>query len=478
MSVRQFDMRSIHSMEERFVPPQPGGVYVTQDGREPTELSFRLSPDVRKLLGKAFSRGEVAGLQEAGALLQTAGSSDKRFIPLEVRFAHDECQLNAYDVNSCLERLSITCSAKDRHQVATAIKGVCEIFDRVVAELEQFPAHPRLFRFGEFFPSKGIIKLVLDAAEQTATSDGAGEALKSKLCYSYEWKGAFPQKNPADESHAEDAGKSALGNQATTELNAPCKTVVKRDGSVWRVPAISLSDVKQAFTWVVSVAQKGEGSHATGESVLFLCHAVQDVLSKLGMMTGDGYERVPGTRLFTKLEKAISRVMIEHALLTSSPDELLESARAGALMVAIGGGVLTMDNLDALGVRAADDAHDADGNSYGMEHDRQVQSGLRILRLIRQLSNSDEALQGVLKVYSRQEFSISGAFAGLADSCAKVWQLRDLLDLPVWAVRPEGFQELQNHLAQIISNGRADISEDGKEILWKSAPSASSAAAS
>jgi hypothetical protein len=354
--------------------------------------------------------------------------------------------------------------------------GVCEIFDRVVAELAQFPAHPRLFRFGEFFPSKGIMKLVLDAAEPTATSDEEGELLKSKLRYSYEWKGAFAPETPGEDSHAEDAGSRRLGNQSTTATGSSFSSGVKRDESVWQVPAISLSEVTKAFNWVAKLALHSDRSHIARESVSFLCDAVQDVVARLGMMTGDGYERVPGTRLFTKLEKAISRVMIEHALLTSSPEELLESARAGALMIAIGGGVLTMDNLEALGVMAADDTRAADGNLYGMEHDRQVQSGLRILRLIRQLSNSDEALQGVLRVYNRQEFSVPGAFSGLAESCAMVWQLREVLDVPVWAARPEGFHEFQNHLVQIISNGGAEISKDGKEILWKSTPSASSIA--
>lgn len=483
MSVHQSDI-STHSMEQAFIPPQPGGLYVTHDGREPIELLFRLSPDVRELLNKAFSRIEAGLQQEDMTSPKASGLPSYGFVPLALRFEQEECHLNTFDINSCLERLSMAFATAERHHVATAIKGVCEIFDHVAAQLEQFPAHPRLFRFGELFPSKGIMKLVLDAAEQCPTLVGDGGALQRKLEFSYKWDGDFAPESTVDDSQGEDAGKFGSTDQAGTAHGTVGNEGQKRDGNYWQAPAISLSDVRQAFNSVASVALQGEGAPAAMESILFLCHAVQDVVAKLGMMTGDGYEKVPGTRLFTNFEKAISRVMIEHALLTSSPDELLESAKVGALMVAIGGSVLTKDNLIDLGFKKDNSeligvlpdslTPSVDGNSYGMMLDHQVKSGLRILRLVRQLSNSDVALQGVLEAYNRQEFSVPGAFSGLADSCAKVWQLKALLSLPTWAPRPESFHELQNQLVQIISNGRAEISQDGREITWASAPSASS----
>jgi len=202
----------------------------------------------------------------------------------------------------------------------------------------------------------------------------------------------------------------------------------------------------------------------------FLCHVVQQVASKLALMTGDGYESIPGTKLFSDpdMEKAISRVVIEHALLTSSPSELLETAKVGAVMVAVGGSALTSQQLVDLDVRDAADNH-VDANTYGVTLERQKQSGLRILRLIHQLSTADSSLADVLQLYRKERLLMPEGCAGLEGACARVWELRDLLDLQVWETRPEVYRELQNHLVQIISNGRASLGPSNT-IQWDSLP--------
>lgn len=404
---------------------QSGGIYAGRDGREPREFEFRLSTPVRNLLVQDLFREQLADPVIEGTDV---------FAPRLQSLHQSVSRLNLYDVNRCLESLNPHFGHLNHDTARIAVQGVSEFLSHLCQELKYFPEHPRLFRFGQVFPSKGMMQLALQAAEDAALNrDSLGVTLIEKLRYSFEWNGEFAPQGKA------------------------------LDGRVyWRPPALSLSEFQRACDWIVDYANCHSNSPRGAEALVFLCNAVQEVSTKVSMMTGDGYEKLPGTRLFSTPGKAISRVMIEHALLTSSPAERLESAKVGAILIAIGGSVLTRAEMLALGV-------EVDGNTYGMPFDRQMQSGLRILRLINQLALQDTALSEVLKAYDSPQVQFPGAFSGLIDACGEVWERREVLQAQLWEedkrMAPE-FLCVKDRIVKIISNDCAGLDQSG-EISWR-----------
>lgn len=390
------DMQYLGAGLDNVCLPRPGGVYVSGDGRRPLQVAVRISENARIWLRERVTREFPEAKENEDATTQGTSVSDSPYVPLPKRLLREEATLHSYEIRTCLEHLCSICATKDYEQIPMAVGAVREIFDGVVKELENFPLHPRLFRYREFFPSQGASELFDPASSLLVNSQNVPEGLVD--------------------------GQEDLSART-----------------------ISLRDVKSAFYGVADAALTADGCPNISVSMSFLTHAVEDATAKLAMLTGDGYERIPGTRLFTRYEKAISRVIIEHALLTSSPEELLETVKVGAVMVAIGGGVLSPAQLRNLNVKA-------DHNSFGMEYDRQIQSGLRILKLVRQLSVSDTNLADVLRAYNCTHFTVPGALPELVQLCATVWDHKDVLMRPFWEAKDERCELLQSCLSSIISN--------------------------
>jgi hypothetical protein len=422
----------------------PGGVYVGRDGRPLAELTFHFSPEVQKLLAN--------------------------------QLCDERTTLNSFDVNMCLEQLSRFIGSENPSNVTSALQGVREIFDVLLVELSRLPDHPRLFRFGEVFQTKDWMSLVLDSVPVDGVQTADGVTLVENLRYSHDWKDSFVSDSLTDEQQQDwvdnipDDGRHSPSSEACSDdgmrrTARPVESQQETEGecngkAVWRPPRLSRAQVCLAFDWVNSFAQKNPDTLRITDAMGLLCHLVQQVSSKLATMTGDGYESIPGTRLFSDPEsgKAISRVEIEHALLTSNERELLETAMVGAVMVALGGWALTPSQLGVLGIKA-------DGNTYDMPPVQQLKSGLRVLRLIHQLSTADPLLRDVLRLYGQERLGLPDKYPDLAESCARVWELRDVLDVQLWQPRTSGHYELQNHLISIIIKARALLGPyDGAEI--------------
>jgi len=414
----------------------PGGIYVGRDGSELSEMRFDFSEKVKDLLSRHLAKET----------------------------------LNSFDVNLCLEGLSEAVASEKQERVAIALQGVREIFDHLYDALCKEPDHPRLFRFGEVFQSKQSMSLVLSVAMKEGTQTESGASLVTNLRQAYDWSSGYQPPKLTDEQ----VGKWFAGlNHTNTEAElegSPTSSETSKKKPIWKPPLISRAQVELAFNWVEECALTSKDPQVVSEAMAFLCHAVQQVSSRLAMMTGDGYEAIPGTKLFSdpEKEKAISRVEIEHALLTSTPSELLETAKVAALMIAIGGSALTGEQI-AVACGQDPSKRYVDANTYGMTLERQMQTGLRVLRLIHQLSAADSDLADVLQLYGKERLSIPEGYAGLGESSARVWELRNLLDLQVWESRPEAYRELQSHLVQLVSNGRASLGPSNS-IQWDDVP--------
>jgi hypothetical protein len=191
------------------------------------------------------------------------------------------------------------------------------------------------------------------------------------------------------------------------------------------------------------------------QSVDLLGEITERLTIKLGILHGDRLEHIPGTRLFIPRErKGISRPAIEHALLTSTDEECRETLRVGALMIALGSGMLTLPELRDFGFSG-------DCNTFMMSHGQQIQTGLRIVHLIAGLAERDTHLCNVLQAYSRDAFGIEGLDSRVLTACRKMSQLKKALSSEVITAPQEVIHQCRTLLVELLSNGTHLVADDG-----------------
>jgi hypothetical protein len=391
------------------VPNSGRGIYTTTDGREPMQLTCRFGPEVSKTLVKCVRPSQLAeGLHAFGT-----------FIPLFEQVGLPSANLSLMDFKHCLEKI-IDAYAHDRTiETPEAVAAIGAIYGRVRAALNELPEHPRLLPRREFIDTQGAVRAVTASLGDRESNE--------------QLEGALAAPNLRIEME---------------QYQGPSHSR--------RMSWLSYAQLDFIHTCLSESALQPSGEVPPALFVSLLAEINEKLIDKLAMLHGDGMENIAGTNLFVPRErKAISRAAIEHALLTSTSEQCHETLKVGALMIAIGGGVLTLQELRELG-------HNIDCNFFVLSHEEQLQTGLRILKLLPGLTEGDRGLQSVLQAYSRDGLTVEGMGPEALNLCKQIYgHRRDLSYNVVEGEATKGYQQCRNWLVQLISNGTHHIDADG-----------------
>jgi hypothetical protein len=269
-------------------------------------------------------------------------------------------------------------------ETTEAVAAIGAIYGRLRAALNELPEHPRLLPRREFIDTQGAVRAVtasLRDRESNAQLEGTLAAPNLRIEME-QYQGA---------SHSR------------------------------RMSWLSYAQLDFIHTCLSESALQPSGEVPPALFVSLLAEINEKLIDKLAMLHGDGMENIAGTNLFVPRErKAISRAAIEHALLTSTSEQCHETLKVGALMIAIGGGVLTLQELRELG-------HNIDCIFFVLSHEEQLQTGLRILKLLPGLTEGDRGLQSVLQAYSRDGLTVEGMGPEALNLCKQIYgHRRDL----------------------------------------------------
>lgn len=396
--------------QQYLTPPQGGrGIYTTTDGREPMQLECRFSHKVRQALAHCVqpwpSPNRSSAQGEFITLFERVAQPSARFSPLELRY--------------CLEKVADAYAHERVIDTAQAVSVIGAIYGRIRAALNELPEHPRLLPRRVFIQTQGALRSVLSALSARESNS--------------ELQGAFgaPELRVELERY-----------QSPTDAR--------------KMSWLSYSQLDFIHSCLSENVLKPTGHTELALSVNLLAEITERLLGKLCLLHGDCLEKINGTRLFIPLEerKAISRPAIEHALLTSTDEECRETLKVGGLMIALGSGVLTCQELKSLGF-------DVDANTYMMSHGQQIQTGLRILHLIAGLAERDVALLSVLQAYSREALVVDGISPQMLRLCRDMSNLKGPLSSEVFDAPREVFHRCRSLLVQLLSNGSHFVEQDG-----------------
>jgi hypothetical protein len=376
------------------------GIYTTTDGRKPMRIQCRFNPQVRETLSQCLGPWHrFEGPRNPGA-----------FVPLAERLREPTAELSLLELRNCLEKV-VDAYAHERAINTTQAVGVIgAIYGRMREALNELPEHPRLLPRREFIETQGALEDILTALQER----------ESNLLFG--------------------------GSRAAADLRAELEQY-QGPSRARKMSWLSSAQLDFVHACLSETALSRGAQMKPLSSVGLLSEITEKLIDKLGMLHGDRLENIPGTRLFVPDErKAISRPAIEHALLTSTEKECRETLKLGALMVALGSGLVSPDEIKQLGFKV-------NCNTFIMLHDDQIKTGLRILKLIPGLIECDKDIRNVLQAYSREAlvvegFEPDGSILNLSRATYHLW---NKLWLAKGQASPKDYVRCKIQLVQLIA---------------------------
>lgn len=378
------------------------------------QLECRFSPEVRETLARCVcpwqSPADASTFGTFSSLIDRVQAPSAAFSLLELR--------------NCLEKIIDSYAHESVIDTPQAVAAIGAIYGRVREALNELPEHPRILPRRVFIQTQGALKNILSALRER------------------------------------ESNVQIQGSLAAPDLRAELEQY--QDPSLAkRMSWLSYAQLDFIHTCLSESALKPTSEMNTAPSVDLLGEITERLTIKLGILHGDRLEHIPGTRLFIPRErKGISRPAIEHALLTSTDEECRETLRVGALMIALGSGMLTLPELRDFGFNG-------NCNTFMMSHGQQIQTGLRIVHLIAGLAGRDKRLRDVLQAYSRDALVVEGLDSRVLTACREMNKLKkplsheEPLSSEVITPPPEVIHQCRILLVELLSHGTHHVANDG-----------------